>query len=132
MKIQTYPILTALMLAFFGNAQADLPDLAILDMQVKSLQADIEQSGDESKEEKCQVRKKIIEDNINSIQKCLMKKIKKLKGKLAEYKSALENAVDQDEAEYFLDRIESLEKKLKDLNDTLLGIELLKSRLLIQ
>lgn len=131
MKVKTNVILAALILAFFGNAQADLPDLAILDMQVKSLQAEIEQSGDESKEEKCQVRKKIIEDNINSIQKCLMKKIKKLKAKIEEYKSALENAEDEDEIEYFLDRIESIEKKLKDLSDTLLGIELLKSRLLV-
>lgn len=130
MKVKTHFILAALMIAFFGNAQADLPDLSILDMQVKSLQAEMEQSGDGSKEEKGQLRKKIIEDNINSIQKCLMKKIKKLKSKLADYKSALEEAEYEDEVEYFMDQIESIEKKIKDLDDTLLGIELLKSRLL--
>lgn len=74
-------------------------------------------------------KKMLLSTNISYFENRVLKKIKRAEERLENCKSSLEDG-DEDDAQYVLKRIESLEKKINDLNEILLAIKMLKNRLL--
>ena len=58
----------------------------------------------------------------------MLKKISKEESRLKVYKEYLNNSQNGEEVKHWLKKVKSSEKKLKNLNEALFGIELLKTR----
>lgn len=73
-------------------------------------------------------RKEIMFANINYLERRILKKIKHHEERLNTCKNDLSNSQDETEEQLLLKKMESLEKKIKDLKEIHLGMELLKMK----
>ena len=70
----------------------------------------------------------VIGTNMEFAESALHKKIKKEKSKLEVYKSRLEESQSGQEVKIWLKKIKATEKTLKNLNEALFGLEIVKTR----
>ena len=71
----------------------------------------------------------VIGTNMEFAENALHKKIKKEKSKLEVYKTRLESSENGAEVKIWLKKIKATEKTLKNLNEALLGLEIVKTRI---
>lgn len=69
-----------------------------------------------------------LESNIEYVENSIHDKIKQAKSKAEKYKNNLNYSKDEIETQRWIKKLESTEKKIKDLSQVLLGIEELKMR----
>lgn len=127
MKIKFFVVFSILLLN--GFAFCGTQDPFSMEKQLQVLQSEFNMASQELNKEKAQMRKTIIQTNINFLENCLFQKIKKNESRLEKYKNNLNDNQDEIEAEYWLKKLESAEKKIKDLNEVIFGINLLKLRM---
>ncbi len=82
----------------------------------------------ERNEEKSQMRRKIFEVNIQYFEKSITKKIKSNEVKQERYENNLKKSLNGEEVQHWLKKMQSTEKKISNLNEILIGIEMLKVR----
>lgn len=79
-----------------------------------------------TKEMKTQMRNSV-GTNTQYLENCMAQKIKYFESKLEKYKNELSNCQSEEEAQRLLKKIESTEKKIKELNDLISGVDLIKT-----
>lgn len=102
----------------------------VLSKQLELLQSEINLQDKETDKEKSQSRKMILLTNINYLEGSVLKKIKHSESRLEQYKNNLNSSQNGVEIQHWLKKLESTEKKIKDLKDIQFGIGMLKSRIL--
>lgn len=70
----------------------------------------------------------IIHSNFDYAEGHLLNKIKKEESRLKKYQAELDNCKSGEEVKVWMKKVKSSEKKLKNLNEALLGMDLVKSR----
>lgn len=71
----------------------------------------------------------VINTNVEYAESRVLKKISKEESRLKTYKEHLNNSQNGEEVKHWLKKVKSSEKKIKNLNEALFGIELLKTRI---
>ena len=95
--------------------------------QLEFLQSEIE-AANLVNDGKKNIRAIVAKTNLQYLERSVLKKIKHIESRLASYQNKLSSSLEDSELAELLEKIEAAEKKLKDLNDMLLGIEMLKAR----
>lgn len=73
-------------------------------------------------------RNELISANVNFIRSSLAKRIKIAEVKLKNYKETLSQCQTGEEVQFWLKKVQKLEKKIKNLDELLIGIDLLHNR----
>jgi len=82
-----------------------------------------------SMKEKNETRHSLIKVNIDYIESKVLTKIDRLESKLQNYTNSLHDSENGVEVQYWSKKIDSTKKKIKDLNELIFGIEMLKLRI---
>lgn len=98
--------------------------------QLEFLQAEVNTYTGEADEKKAQMRKDFLLANISYLEEHIHGKLEYSELRLSNYRSNLNESENGVEVQRWLKKIESTEKKIKDLTEVLLGIELIKIRVI--
>lgn len=110
--------------AAFCNSKGSLSNVK---EQLESLKNEIDVCGEN--QENAELRKTILKTNIRFLECNILKKLKRTESRLEKYKNKVNSSEDEEEAAHWLKKIESAQKKIADLNDLIMAIEMLKVRL---
>ncbi|MBA3958160.1 MAG: hypothetical protein H0X51_07195 [Parachlamydiaceae bacterium] len=111
--------------------EKDVSDIA---KQIRMLQSEMEANQNDSKSDKSELKNAVIKANVQYIEGCIVQKIKRVESRLEKVKARLAAAkadVDEDDfdSEAQSKKIEALQKRLMDLREVALMMEMFKMRL---
>lgn len=92
---------------------------------------EIQQTGINESDSKASEKKMLLLANINYVENRILKKIKHAELRLENYQNNLNKSENGVQVQVWLRKIESTKSKIKDMNEILLGIQMLKSRISI-
>lgn len=127
MKIKMFMILFVTFFCWNIFAFCDSQnDSDVFAKQIKLLQSEID-SG--CGNEKGQIHHAVLKANIHYIECSILRKLKHAEEKLEKYKNNLSNSENGPQVQQWFKKMSLTEKKIKNLNEILLAIEMLKTKI---
>lgn len=120
--------LSSLLCCYQGAYCGSEDNLPSVTPRLEMLQHNLEVYCNESNPEKSRMNKTILEANIHYIESKVLSKIKHAESKMEKYQRSLNESQNGAEVQIWLKKIRSTEKNIRNLNEVLLAIELIKAR----